>query len=431
MPVAPVEVPERPDQTASWRRVAGSRVVGQAALFAASTGAVMALGVVSKAILARELSPTTFGSFAFATSFLAFAAMFSELGLFLPASRKVANSQRGEQREVIGASFSLFIPVGIAFSAITFGLSFVVDDIFHVQAKEALQIVAPLGFVYAFSQAGDQLCQGADKLHIASISYLVGQCSFVVALVALLATGTDFDVALALLLRSFSLAVAMFRMVAWLRPVFRHVRERARSLIAEARSWGFQVYVGRILSVGTYNMDVLMLAAFTDAKSVGFYVLAGSIATLVGLPVEGLGAALFPRMTARRELDRRWLAAAWAVGIGGVVVVALASPLAVDLVFGDRYGPVAGLAVPLALAQAVRGATTIYNKFLAAQARGRELRNAGIVLTVSNVVLNFALIPPYGAMGAAWASLFALLANLAAHIVSYRRAVLDLQVATS
>jgi O-antigen/teichoic acid export membrane protein len=43
------------------------------------------------------------------------------------------------------------------------------------------------------------------------------------------------------------------------------------------------------------------------------------------------------------------------------------------------------------------------------------------VLTLSNVAFNFALIPPYGAHGAAWASLLALLANLIAHVFFYRR----------
>lgn len=65
----------------------------------------------------------------------------------------------------------------------------------------------------------------------------------------------------------------------------------------------------------------------------------------------------------------------------------------------------------------------MYNSFLSAQARGRDLRNAAFILTSFNIALNFALIPSYGAKGAAWASLVALVANLAAHIFYYRRTV--------
>jgi O-antigen/teichoic acid export membrane protein len=83
----------------------------------------------------------------------------------------------------------------------------------------------------------------------------------------------------------------------------------------------------------------------------------------------------------------------------------------------------AALVLPLALAQCVRGVTTIYNTFLSAHGRGVELRNAGLVLTLSNLVFNFALIPSFGASGAAWASLLALVANFIAHVVFYRRSL--------
>jgi len=44
------------------------------------------------------------------------------------------------------------------------------------------------------------------------------------------------------------------------------------------------------------------------------------------------------------------------------------------------------------------------------------------VLALSNVAFNFALIPRFGAQGAAWASLLALGVNFLAHVYFYRRA---------
>jgi O-antigen/teichoic acid export membrane protein len=192
-------------------------------------------------------------------------------------------------------------------------------------------------------------------------------------------------------------------------------------LLEGARTYGFQVYVGRVLSTGTYNMDVLMLGAFTSASSVAYYSLAGAIAAASGFPVIGLSTALFHRMVGRREIERQWLFLAWAVGLGSAALAwAFASPF-VDAVFSHRYSPAVRLVAPLALAQAVRGVTSVYNSFLSAQARGTELRNAGLILTCSNIILNVALIPPFGATGAAWASLIALIANFGAHIFYYRR----------
>jgi O-antigen/teichoic acid export membrane protein len=168
-------------------------------------------------------------------------------------------------------------------------------------------------------------------------------------------------------------------------------------------------------------MDVLMVAAFTNSKQVGFYTLATAIGAAIGLPIQGLAATTFARMSRSSRLDRRWILTAWAFGGAGVLLTAAFAGPIVDAVFSPSYHAVAVLAVPLAMATAVRGVTSIYNTFLSSQGHGRELRNCGLVLTLSNVLLNFTLIPSYGAMGAAWASLVALLANYAAHIHYYRK----------
>ena len=51
------------------------------------------------------------------------------------------------------------------------------------------------------------------------------------------------------------------------------------------------------------------------------------------------------------------------------------------------------------------------------------MRNRAFIFTGSNLIFNFALIPPFGAMGAAWASLLALMVNYFAYLWSYHRYV--------
>jgi O-antigen/teichoic acid export membrane protein len=168
-------------------------------------------------------------------------------------------------------------------------------------------------------------------------------------------------------------------------------------------------------------MDVLVLGALTDARSVGFYSLAVAIAYALGLPVTGLASALFPRMARGGPLRAQWLALAWLSGAVSLVAALLLARPVIELIFSPSYSDAAGLVVPLTLAQTVRGVTSIYNSYLSANRHGSELRNASVVLTVSNLIFVFAFIPPFGATGAAWASVLALAANLAAHIYGYRR----------
>ncbi len=404
-------------------RAVSTGVAGQATIFSVSSGAVSIAGAVSKVFLGGLLSLAGFGAFAFAVSLQVFAGMLFEFGLFLPVARAAARTEGIGRRELIGAALALYVPVGLLFSVTLFTLSFFVDDVFNVRAGEALRIAAPLGMVYPFTLIALKLAEGTRRLNLYSGTSLLGQFVFVAFLAIAIVTPFEVSPATALLARSAGLATGALILVTRLRPVFRHVRRHVAQFATDARAWGFQVYVGRVLSIGTYNMDVLMLGALTDAKTVGLYVLAGAIASIVGLPLSGAASALFPRMVASRGLRRRWIALGCATsGFGVIAAWVLAGPF-LDAVFSPGYHAAARYVLPLAIAEAIRGVTGLFNSYLAAQARGRDLRNAGAVLTVSNLILNLALIPSYGATGAAWASVVALIANLAAHVHGYRRSM--------
>jgi O-antigen/teichoic acid export membrane protein len=296
-----------------------------------------------------------------------------------------------------------------------------VNAVFNVHAESALRVTAPIAFAYALMPLGLQIAQGMDRLHVYSVTSAGAQLLFLTFLLLAVAATSSLGVTEPLGLRGGALLVGGGVLVLWLRPRFGDVRDRLRRILAEVRAYGAQVYLGRLLGIGTYNMDVLMVAGWANARQVALYTLAGAIAAAFGLPVYGMAFALFPRFVHRPTIDARWLAIATAGGVGGLIFLwAVRDPL-LRIVFSSRYLGAGRYIVPLAAAQAVRGVTGVYNSFLSAHGRGRDLRNAAIILTGSNLVLNFALIPPFGAYGAAWASLAALVANLGAHVVFYRR----------
>lgn len=402
-----------------------SRAAGQATAYVTSNLVATVIGGIVTMLLARSMAAGEFGSYAFASAFIPLLAMLFEFGLFLPAGRMAARSDALEGREVFGATLVTYAPVGAAFCLTLYCSSFVVDRWFHVEAGAALRLVSPLALVYPFRFVAEQLSQGLDRLHVYSAARVAGRALFLGVLAVLLAWDARLRLSVTLLLETCATLAGWALLIAWLGPRWRQVARYARILTKEARAYGVQAYLGRILSVGTYNMDVLMVAAFSDASSVGYYTLAAAIASAVGLPSMGMAAALFPRLTRERVIEPRLIGLAALLGsIVTVLVVALAGPL-VDVALSSRYQSAVALVPPLALAQLVRGVTGVFNMFLAAHARGRELQNSALVLTVSNVALNVALIPRFGAAGAAWASLVALVANLIAHVVLYRRAVED------
>lgn len=402
------------------RHLLRSRIAWQAAGFAGASLLASAFAIVALALLTRQLTTAEFGSYAFAVSLLFFVALFFDFGLFNPAARLAAVGPTQERREIVGSALLLYLPVGAAFSATTYGLSFGVDSWFNVDAGHALRVAALPAIAFPFVLVLQWLAQGTDRLHVASVGTVLAQLLFA-GLLALAVSMDGLTTSSGLALRSLTLLLATLTMALWLRPVFRAARRWVPELMRQARAWGLHAYVGRISSVGTYNMDTLMLGIWTSPRSVGFYVLAGSMAAASGLPVMALGTALFPRMARESAIARRWLVIATAVGAVCALTAWLLAEPVIRLVFSARYVEAAGLVPPLALAQLVRGVTRIFNTFLSAHGRGREMRNTGLILTVSNLALNLALIPPFGARGAAWASLLALLVNLVGYVVFYRR----------
>jgi O-antigen/teichoic acid export membrane protein len=404
-------------------RLRPSGVQLQGAGYAASQALIVLLAGLSTLVVARALSTQAFGAQSFVVSFLTFTALLFDFGLFLPAARLAAQSTGLPRETMVGAALLVFVPVGLFFCGTVFVLSFFVNTWFHVDAGHTLRLVSAVTFVYPLAFVANYLAQGVDRLHVYSVTTAAGQALYLLFVLAAPLLHVELTFSVVLELRLAALLTSAIIFVVWLSPKFRGALARLPELLRDTRAYGFQTYVGRVLSVATYNMDVIMLGALTNATAVGYYTLAGSAAYVVGLPVYGLCAALFSRMTSASAIEGRWLAFAWVSGLACALAVSAIAPVLIPLLLSKRYAGAIALIPPLALAEAVRGVTTVYNTFLAAQGNGRALRKAAIILTSSNVVFNFVLIPPFGAFGAAWASLAALVANLVAHIVVYRRSL--------
>jgi O-antigen/teichoic acid export membrane protein len=397
-----------------------NRAFWQAGVFTLSNGLVSIFGVVSSAILARNLSTSAFGAYAFAISFLTLSSLIFDFGLSPSAARLAALGDERARREIVGATVLLYLPVACAYCITIVVVSFGVDDWFHVHVGSALRVVAPIAVAIPAAQIVSRLAQGVDRLHVASLSTLLLQLLLIGLLVIAVSGHVSLSLTGAVVIRCTSVFVSVVVAIVWLRPLFRRTKQRIVELVQHTRRYGFHVYLGHLLSIGTYNMDVLMIGAFTNSRSVGFYSLAGSVAAAAGLPVVGISSALFASMARAPRIRRQWLLLAIAIGSVCALLASLLAEPFIRAAFSPRYAPAAALVLPLALAQAVRGVTGIYNTFLSSHGHGRQLRNTGFILTGSNLVFNFALIPPFGAKGAAWASLAALLVNLGAHVVFYR-----------
>ncbi|MFJ8360418.1 lipopolysaccharide biosynthesis protein [Streptomyces sp. NPDC093984] len=405
------------------RKAFASTTFRQAAGFAISSATLGALGMATSALLARSMDVESYTGYTFGKQLLLFSAMFFEFGLFLPTARMLARSDPVERHRVTGAVVTFFVPVSVLFGVTVLALSWMVDACFNVHAGPALRVVALVSMGYPLDFVCLQTAQGLGRLHCYSVASVLSRTGFLALLIAMPAVGVRLTSSGVLLADALFLLTGWVALLAHLRPRFTGLRASMAQMVQGARDYGFSAYVGRVLSMGTYHMDMLMLGAGSDPRSFACYMCAASLAFPVGLPGAGLATALFGRLARQPRMHLSWLAAVTvASALPAAVLSMLAAPL-VRLVYSDGFLMAAKLVPLLALGQVISAVTRLFNTFLAAQGLGSDLRTAALTLTVSNLFLNLALIPGFQATGAAWASLLALTVNLVVHVMQYRRAV--------
>ena len=174
------------------------------------------------------------------------------------------------------------------------------------------------------------------------------------------------------------------------------------------------IAMGMIFSVLYFRLDIVMLHLMTEASVVGFYSAAYKLFEVAVVLPHSFMLVLFPTLVEEYHSDRSQFKDRFKKAlviyslIGGSIALALwvFSHEIITLMYGDKFLP------SLAVLDILSGVILLFFiNFLLSNIliiSGRERINTWNLVgaTVLNVTLNLALIPLYGAIGAAWATLF-------------------------
>jgi O-antigen/teichoic acid export membrane protein len=186
-------------------------------------------------------------------------------------------------------------------------------------------------------------------------------------------------------------------------------RGRARQLLriglplvpANASSWVFAV------------ADRFFVSAFVGFTQLGLYAAAARIGMILTLAQYGFHAAWGPvalRWGAAPDRDARYAASLRLVAVAGGASTALVSWLAWPLLWvlaGPSYVSAAGAVWLLASSALFLAMFYVVQIGASLAQRGDRVAWATLAAAAANTVANLALIPPFGFMGAAWATLVA------------------------
>lgn len=371
----------------------------------------MALGVVVGAWMARYLGPSQFGEIAYVLSFVAFFSVIAQLGLDGVAVRDIARDGQ-DSAVVLGTTLRLRLVAGFACWAASIGAM----ALLRPGDREALLLTA-LASATLVLQAADTVdlwfqsqTQSRRTIAAKAVAYLGASTLKILLIVAQAPLAAFVAVGvLELALAAAILAWAYRRYPAAAR--WRFDRARAVALLRESGP-----YLVAALAVIIYmRIDQLMLRDMVNDRELGLYSAAVPLSTALHFIPMALCTSVAPAMARLRLHDpesyqtaiRHLFSAMWWIMIPlAALVSALSSPI-VSLLYGAAYAPAApmlavhvfaGVPVALGVAQSV---------WIVNEQRNMISLYRTVVGAACNVALNLLLIPRFGGLGAAIATVAA------------------------
>lgn len=376
------------------------------------------LGLVGEVLLARTLGPATFGHVALAYTVVSTVGSLAHLGVedgitrLLSADKSSANWER-----VVRSGYVVVLFGGVVAAVIVYLFRFRLAAVMNDETLPWLLVAfVPYVLVYPFSKVSFAALRASQRSINAVVSREVGpRVLGLIAFGAFALTGETLVGAVAYWL-AIPATIAVLSLYYLRRDLpFGDVVRRLpdRETLAELWSFSWPLAFSTSIFVLLSNLDVLMIGYFLDSQAVGFY---RAISPLRGATMIAVGAFSFlflPVATTYYSngniegLNRLYIVSTkWTVlaTFPFVVVFSVFAPEAVRTFFGPAYAPAAPALVVLIVGTFVRTLTGLDGDVVKAIDRPQIELTSAVVGLVANGVLNLVLIPEFGIVGAAAAT---------------------------
>lgn len=204
------------------------------------------------------------------------------------------------------------------------------------------------------------------------------------------------------------------------------------TVMREIVSFAIPAYGAQVAQFLNYRLDLFLVGLFLGPAEVGLYALAVSLAQMLWLVSNSVAVVLFARVAASgartgRERDAEGGSAAdagaarrlraergaeaaqvcrmiLAATLGGAVLLGLASPVLIPVLFGSAFGPSVAPLLLLLPGVVVFSVANVLGAFVTGIGRPGHVLGVSLVALVVTIPLDLLLIPTVGIVGAALAS---------------------------
>ena len=178
-------------------------------------------------------------------------------------------------------------------------------------------------------------------------------------------------------------------------------------LVRDLSSFGSKVWLGSIAGILLTRLDQLLILPLSNAEQLGLYAAAVNVGDIPFFMTAAFGSLMLAKESAAGSDDRVTFASRIlsSIVLGLTVLVAATVHLWFGLLFGEAFSHGANTALILLLAALVSSPGTIAGTALTGRGHAHDRSLAIIAGLLINFVMLVVLVPPFGSMGAALATL--------------------------
>lgn len=359
-------------------------------------------------IAARALLPSAYGNLALIAGIVDLGAYLGDAGLQSVAARELASASHEEMRKLLGSTIYLKLLLGVISTGVLFVVVFTLP--FGGQADQVMLALGPSMLFASFNTLTLVFRARSALAYLFVVSVAAAVVGIGTTLVAYFLHGDVFAFARAQFAAAVVSSLLLFIVIVWrfspsLRPNLRQITH----LFKTAAPLGFS----SALVVMYYRLDVPILGLLANSVQVAMYSNAYRFLDMLALVPASLGAIALPQMSALRRHGlavvanycQRYLEIAIILGSLLGMLLSFTAPHLLDLLYGRRYDA----ATPVLQVLAWAGAATFLTNALSPIAIVLQRSRAMIIIAASGLVVNLAinivLIPQFGALASAYATL--------------------------
>lgn len=393
---------------------------------AARIGALVALSFATF-LVARSGGPAAVGVYALLRVLPSLVGVSISCGLPGATAYFLAGPERGNRR--LPLTLVVMAVVGGCAGALFWaGASPFLARFLFQDLSTALVLLASFAVFTRVIVATAKSCsQGSDDLRGANRVILTEELMFLPVYGVLWAAGgRGFGMIVVALL----IADVLTASLAWGRLVrrgFFRAAERPSTRLARAiAGYGIRAQVGGFVMLLNLRLDFVLVSVITGPTVLGVYAIASKYAELLKVVTLAVTYVLYPKFAAQlatRALQtaRSLIPTAGLITAAALVPLWFAAPFVIPLIYGDAFEGAVTPAQIILFGLVLDGVAAVITALLYGIGRpGLNSIAMGVGLAMT-VVLDIALIPPFGAVGAAVASAAAYMSTTAVLIYFYWR----------